>query len=543
MNDSYIDYVIYLEKNMSRSFGNFLARKQNQEFTYQFSRLCESIARSGVRWDDYCRQQLYPTLAEGNYQSPDELLALLNEAPATRGILNPMRYIRGKTYDDGKPAPAPAPPESPSDANGKYNWRDLGYTDPGQMSKAGPEDRKRRQAQFDAKKNGAPGPTWIPNPTEGGDDDFSDIGDPHAPAPAPGRRSSVPGTAPGDLFGPSTTEKPAAPAPGAKKGKGGVDQGRLDQETKLYQAAAQSIQGRFQQALQQFYNMVRDDAHANNNPHQYEVLRHFMKKIEPAYQKALTGLKAKASSGNEMRDIFTGASKRSYDQRQADSAARSGVTPTDKGVDIGRGPGGEVTRATFGTAAGQYAPEDATKFGATSYGDGSGGQAMSPEDMAKFGSSSAMVGGDGSAGYNPYTAQASAGDSAKPLQVPDPSAGVGDAGGTATDDQMPPGLKGVPPVGTDVSPDTKQAVNAQSGGYAGKPDKSGQFGADDGGMPDWSDDDIRPGAAKRSSGNQKGDWDASREDLDKAEKERRAMISPHSESYNPYKKLNYRRYR
>jgi hypothetical protein len=498
MNDSYIDYVIYLEKNMSRSFGNFLARKQNQEFTYQFSRLCESIARSGVRWDDYCRQQLYPTLAEGNYQSPDELLALLNEAPATRGILNPMRYIRGKTYDDGKPAPAPAPPESPSDANGKYNWRDLGYTDPGQMSKAGPEDRKRRQAQFDAKKNGAPGPTWIPNPTEGGDDDFSDIGDPHAPAPAPGRRSSVPGTAPGDLFGPSTTEKPAAPAPGAKKGKGGVDQGRLDQETKLYQAAAQSIQGRFQQALQQFYNMVRDDAHANNNPHQYEVLRHFMKKIEPAYQKALTGLKAKASSGNEMRDIFTGASRQSYDRRQAAAAQSAKSTAADQD-DLMRGSEDD-------DAAGAEQQALAMK----------GGAAPTPPPVAP------PTGGGGDGGYDPemFTGGEDEGDARAQMDLQNK-------------------------VGTEVSPDTQQAVNAQSGGYAGvpKPDLSGQFGADGGGMPNWSDDDIRPGAAKRSSGNQKGDWDASREDLDKAEKERRAMIPPHSESYNPYKKLNYRRYR
>jgi len=146
---------------MSRSFSNFLERKQNQEFTYRFSRLCENIARSGVRWDDYCRNQLYPTLVEGAYSNPDELLdTLLNEVEQKRHWMNPMRYLSGKTYDDGKPAPAA---KTKNDADYNYNWVDLGYKSNEEMSRAGPEDRKRRQAQFDAKKNGTPQPDPLAN--------------------------------------------------------------------------------------------------------------------------------------------------------------------------------------------------------------------------------------------------------------------------------------------------------------------------------------------------------------------------------------------
>lgn len=504
---------------MSRSFGNFLARKQNQEFTYRFSKLCESIARSGMRWDDYCRYQLYPTLAEGNYQSPDELLGLLNEVQRERHRWSPMRLFGSKTYDDGKPDPN-AVPEAPSDKNGKYNWRDLGYTSVDQMSKAGPEDRKRRQAQFDAKKNGTPQPDiYGPSTTDE---------DPNAPD------ASVP-----DINDPAVAagEPPVQPPAAAAKKKGGISQERLDQETKLYQAAGQNIQGRFKQALQQFYDMVRDDAHSTNNPHQYEVLRYFMKKIEPAYQQALTGLKAKASKGNEMRQIFTGPSRQSYEQRQ--KAARG----PDAGIHHADGPDGSSNSVIAPTGDdGSVISTGLNRNGDNNLGPDSSNQSDTSNPYAGMGSVSSTDAGMGDLppGFGPFTA----GDGVQQPEAP-PEAPVPAPAPT--------------PVGSVVSPDAQQAVAAQSGGYV-KPDDNS-----------WPEEDVNNDIYYADKGDGGGDEEVkkiladmrkqgkSKEEIHHAvaayrAKQRKSdlMNATHGsddersiadESYHPYKKLKYRRYR
>lgn len=492
---------------MSRSFGNFLARKQNQEFTHRFSKLCENIARSGVRWDDYCRTQLYPTLAEGNYQSPDDLLDLLNEAPQERGWLNPMRYIRGKTYDDGKPVQDPSR-AAPTKGD---NWVDLGYPSIDAYNAATPQQKALRRKQVEAKKKGTPQPDIHgPSTTEG---------DPNAPD------ASVP-----DINDPAVAGQPPAAAAAAKK-KGGISQERLDQETKLYQAAAQSIQGRFKQALKQFYDMVRDDAHKTNNPHQYEVLRHFMKKIEPAYQQALTGLKAKASKGNEMRQIFNTTSRQGYDQRQ--KAAQG----PDAGIHHAVGPDGKSISVITPTGDdGSVVSAGLNRNGNNNLGPDSSNQADTGNPYAGMGSVSSTDAGMGDLppGFGPFTA----GDGVQPPEAPAPAPA---------------------PVGSVVSPDAQQALAAQSGGYV-KPDDNS-----------WPDQDVNNDIYYADKGDGGGDEGVkriladmrkqgkSKEEIHHAvaayrAKQRKSdlMNATHGsddersiadESYTPYKKLNYRRYR
>ena len=500
-----------MEKNMSRSFGNFLARKQNQEFTHRFSRLCENIARSGVRWDDYCRYQLYPTLAEGNYQSPDELLDLLNESQLTevqqkRHWLDPRALWKGRYYDDGKPA---ADPSKAAPTKGD-NWVDLGYPSIDAYNAATPQQKELRRKQVEAKKKGTPQPDIHgPSTTEE---------DPNAPG------ADVP-----DINDPAVAAQ--TPPPAAAKKKGGISQERLDQETKLYQAAAQSIQGRFKQALDQFYGMVRDDAHKTNNPHQYEVLRHFMKKIEPAYQQALTGLKAKASKGNEMRQIFNTTSRQGYDQRQ--KAAQG----PDAGIHHAVGPDGQSSSVIAPTGDdGTVISAGLNRNGNNNLGPDSSNQSDTGNPYAGMGSVSstdAGMGGDMPPGFGPFTA----GD------------GV----------QQPPEAPAPAPVGSVVSPDTQQAVAAQSGGYV-KPDDNS-----------WPDQDVNNDIYYADKGDGGGDdgvkqiladmrkQGKSPEEIHRAvaayrAKQRKSdlMNATHGsddersiadESYRPYKKLNYRRYR
>ena len=482
---------------MSRSFGNFLARKQNQEFTHRFSRLCENIARSGVRWDDYCRYQLYPTLAEGNYQSPDELLDILNEAdPAWWNLW----MAKG---NKGKPAAQPDPSRAaPTKGD---NWVDLGYPSIDAYNAATPQQKALRKKQVEAKKKGKPQPEIHgPSTTEG---------DPNAPD------ASVP-----DINDPAVAGQPPA------KKKGGISQERLDQETKLYQAAAQSIQGRFKQALDQFYGMVRDDAHKTNNPHQYEVLRHFMKKIEPAYQQALTGLKAKASKGNEMRQIFNTTSRQGYDQRQ--KAAQG----PDAGIHHAVGADGQSNSVISPTGDdGTVISTGLNRNGDNNLGPDSSNQSDTGNPYAGMGSVGSTDAGMGDMppGFGPFTA----GD------------GV----------QQPPEAPAPAPVGSVVSPDAQQAVAAQSGGYVKPEDNS------------WPDQDVNNDIYYADKGDGGGDdgvkqiladmrkQGKSPEEIHRAvaayrAKQRKSdlMNATHGsddersiadESYRPYKKLNYRRYR
>jgi hypothetical protein len=60
---------------MKHSFKNYRTQRENQEFCQKFNTLCEAIAVSGVRFEDYWANVAVPTLTESySYSNEEELL-------------------------------------------------------------------------------------------------------------------------------------------------------------------------------------------------------------------------------------------------------------------------------------------------------------------------------------------------------------------------------------------------------------------------------------------------------------------------------------
>jgi hypothetical protein len=60
---------------MKHSFKNYRTQRENQEFGQKFNTLCEAIAVSGVRFEDYWANVAVPTLTESfSYSNEEELL-------------------------------------------------------------------------------------------------------------------------------------------------------------------------------------------------------------------------------------------------------------------------------------------------------------------------------------------------------------------------------------------------------------------------------------------------------------------------------------
>jgi hypothetical protein len=109
---------------MITSFKEYKTLRENTEFEQKFHYLCETIVRSGVRFEDYWSQLAVPTINESySYSNEEELLnELFGLFGGKKKQAAPEAPLDWSNLPGNAPAPAPAP--APMPGTGTYSTND-----------------------------------------------------------------------------------------------------------------------------------------------------------------------------------------------------------------------------------------------------------------------------------------------------------------------------------------------------------------------------------------------------------------------------------
>lgn len=295
---------------------NFRSYVENKETTYvedALQHLCEAIVYYKLDFDEVWQEAVLPVLESANftteYKMLDEIFGSVKQWLANRKkqAADAQAVNSGVGGSDTHDLDFDAPTPKKKLAK-EQPW---GMNPPKWLRQMGLQPEEVSQMNVWYRKNY--GKDLSPETSQ---KELSPLLQRMGKAKQPGMTPAAPTKQPGVASG-GVAAPPMPPPPGKPAGKQKKQlTGNQEQQLQQYRAAMQDVQQRFQQAFKQFHDTVRDDAHRQNNPYLYAILKHFQGKVAQAGKDAFNNVRVNFNKRSPMQDQFYGASRDAFNQRQ-----------------------------------------------------------------------------------------------------------------------------------------------------------------------------------------------------------------------------------